>query len=273
MTRKFLSVIAGLALAAMALAGGARAQQATPVHYSGGMYVASAYNQFRATVIGGVYASGTVTIEVTPAVVTLPDGYSFSPWSTSNPVIFGVGTPDQETLTPSAVSTTSGGQCPGPGACELLTVTSSNAHGQGDIVMSGSLGLDEADLDAANNGGGDVFWQCDTGIVTLATGTITNTTGCTIPKTFVTLGSSAYVTTTITAAATYNVGIASHTATFIYACTNLTAGTNCSQFVPSPTSVAGGTGTTPLLITTSANPGAGALHVRVWGYVPVQSNN
>src|SRR5260370_29529154 len=80
-----------------------------------------------------------------------PDGRTIYPSSTSLPVtIFNPS--GWETLPPSAVSNCSSNS---PAPC-TIAVTASNAHGQGDYVMSGTGGLYEAAYDANANGGGGV---------------------------------------------------------------------------------------------------------------------
>jgi len=265
--KKFLAALALTIFAALP------AQAQRNQHVSGGVRIASAYNTWQATVEGGTY-TGTVSVIVYPAIVTLSDGYSFNPFSTSNPILIGVGS-NQQSLTPSAASS---GNCPtgfgGPQPCETLTLAlGSDTYGQGDPIVSGSGGIDEAALDAANYGGGSVFFDIDCGVITLSTSGATTTSNCTnIPKTFTNLGASVYVTTTITTSASYSIGIASSTTAWVNACTSLTAGTTCSQFVGAPAKTATGTGVTALLVTANATAGAGAVHVKVWGYIGAQSN-
>jgi hypothetical protein len=152
--RKF---VASLLFALIACASAfAQGQAGSSLHHDSGIFYAPTYNTWTAKVQGGPYAAGTVTVAVASSIVTLSDGYQFSPWSTSNPVNIGQGA-TLETLTPSAVST---GACPqgggGQGVCELLTLATSFTHGQGDNVTSGSGGLNEAINDANANGGGVV---------------------------------------------------------------------------------------------------------------------
>lgn len=128
-----------------------------PIHHDSGVFYAPVYNTYRATVQGGPYAAGSVSVIVSNYQVTLADGYQFVPWATTNPVNIGAGS-TLETLTPSAVSTTACPQGGGAqGVCALLTLSTSFTHGQGDPVVSGSAGVDEAVLDANANGGGIVM--------------------------------------------------------------------------------------------------------------------
>jgi hypothetical protein len=114
----------------------------------GGCFVASAFNYNPAPVLIGS-ASGTnvlITIASSP-VVSAADGTPFTPFSTSNPVTFGVGLSTAETVTPSVVSYVAV-----PGAVQL-TVTTANVHNAGESVVSGSAGLQEAISYVANTVG------------------------------------------------------------------------------------------------------------------------
>lgn len=94
-------------------------------------------------------AAGSATITVAFGSVTAGDGTIFAPLSTSAPVTVGSGT-DTETVTPSAVS------CATPSVYDSCTFTAtfSNAHGRGELVSSGTFGLQEAALAAKAVGGG-----------------------------------------------------------------------------------------------------------------------
>jgi hypothetical protein len=281
--KKYVSILIALLLALSATPLVAPAQNQAQLHYVAGVWVSSVYNQYRATVFGGPYASGAGTIIVYPARVSLPDGYTFNPFSTANPIIVGAGTPNGETVTPSAVSSSpcpSG--VPATAPCEYITATFANAHGQGDSITSGSSGLDEALKDAGDNGGGMVFYQVDTGIVPLATGATTTTlcTSC-IPAGFLMLSAVARVTTTITSACTgWELGDGTTAARFTTNNTNLTAGTVSFADLQTTSGVAS-TSTGMLaaasksLVSTCAggNPGAGALHVRISGYMLATPNS
>ena len=283
------AVIAALAaLAGLALWTGTRkaqAQSSTPgggganLHLFAGIYNAVAYQSWRTTVFNGPYASGSNTLTVSPAFVTLPDGYTFNPFSTNVSIIVGLGTPDQETVTPSAVAQVpcpSGAPNTFQGTCESITATFSNAHGQGDIIATGSAGIQDAFQDAANADGGLVYWQADTGTVTLNTGGLTTTTTTNVPKQWISLGASGRVETTITTSANWAVGITGSTSAFCTADSTLTAGTTCLANMNNPAVV--GT-TSPYTLTAilftmgTSNPGAGAIKAKVWGITPVQAAN
>src|SRR5258708_3056997 len=92
------------------------AAQTSSLSKAAGRYVAGAYQGITNSVIGGPYATATVNIHL-PHPPTQP---------------------------------------PTPPAPVTTAVTASNAHGQGDYVMSGTGGLYEAAYDANANGGGVV---------------------------------------------------------------------------------------------------------------------
>src|SRR5690348_13453548 len=150
-------------------------QNSSPLHRVGGAYYSTAYNTWAAKVVTGSASGSGITLVVAPAIVTLQDGYTFSPWATSAALTIDTGTA-QETATPSAVAVAT---CPAgvssTAGCESLTITTSNAHNAGAVVVSGSNGLSEALLDAGNQGGGMVYWESDGGIVTLSTSGATTT--------------------------------------------------------------------------------------------------
>lgn len=236
--------------------------------FASGVYYAPDYNFHQEVYTGSTLTSSSYTITVFAPTITLRDGRVVSVYSTSNPITIGSGA-NQETVTPSAVAGCGVGQ---PYRGCMITATFTYAHGKGDIITSGTNGWAEAVTDAASHGGGTVYWEQDCGSVTLSTSGATTTTTCNVPKTQTTLGASVYVNTTVTTAASYSLGISGHTTTFMSSCTSLTAGTNCSQFVPAPTALAAGTGTGAVLVTANATAGAGVIHVKLWGYTMAQSS-
>lgn len=119
-------------------------QGQAPLSRVAGRFVAANYIT-RNAVIGGPYAAGTVAISV-GAVPALPDGRTIQPYTTHTPVRIGQGA-NVETLTPSVVA-----GC--PAAC-VLTLATSSTHGSGDLITSGTAGLQEA-LDDANAAGGGI---------------------------------------------------------------------------------------------------------------------
>jgi hypothetical protein len=245
----------------------------------GGNFFAPAYQDWGASIVAGNSATGSQTITICPALVTLRDGRVVNIFGQQNGTFAPISVDPQggsaETVTPTAISTVSDptGQFVQP--CAAVTATFSFTHNPSRSlfqVISGDNGIQEAFNDAAANGGGQVYWEKDCGVITLNTGGATTTSTCNVPKTFTNLGGSWRTTTTITTAASYSLGIASATTAFINACTSLTAGQDCSQFQVSPTKVSQGAGLGALLVTANATPGAGAGHAKVWGYTEVQSN-
>lgn len=89
--------------------------------------------------VTGNSATGAQTVTLSFGRVTLPDGVSFMPLAVNAPVTVGVGA-NAEMVTPSAVSCTT----PDIYATCQFTATFANTHGLGDLVTSGSLGLQEA---------------------------------------------------------------------------------------------------------------------------------
>lgn len=114
-------------------------------------------------VVFGNAATGSQTVTLQMGLVTLPDGRSDMPYNVDAPILIGNGT-NQETVTPTAVSgcyeisIVSGSQ----GVNCTITASFNNLHGQGEVVESGTYGLQEAINDAASTGGGkvavDTFW-------------------------------------------------------------------------------------------------------------------
>lgn len=98
-------------------------------------------------VLAGSTGTGAYTLTCQPQKSTNPNKASCTP-STTTPIIVGQGS-NAETVTPSAVSTDTLGNL-------LITATFSNSHGAGDMVRSGSYGLQEALNAVAASGGGVV---------------------------------------------------------------------------------------------------------------------
>lgn len=95
--------------------------------------------------------SGAKTLAVSFGYASTFDGIKFYPLATNAPVRVGSDS-NAETVTPSAVSANSDAY----GAMNF-TATFSDAHGEGDPVASGTVGLQEAINLAELNGGGNVI--------------------------------------------------------------------------------------------------------------------
>jgi hypothetical protein len=273
-------LLAALAFTIPAFAQNIQPQNASPLHRVASVFNAPAYTTWTASIINGNSSTGSgtsITVATNSSGVLLGDG-TILPMAT----VFNTATPifvndaNSETVTPTGVTI---GACPagnvGVGSstlCATITGNFANTHGASAQVISGDSGIEEAVTDAQNSGGGQVYFEINCGLVTLSTSGATTTTTCNIPATYVAMGGSVHVTTTITTSASYSVGTASNTTKFISACTALTAGTNCYGFTTSPT-VSTGTSValTALLVTANATAGAGVIHLKVWGYVQAQS--
>lgn len=106
------------------------------------------------TIQTGNSAAGTTSITVQFAYVTLGDGTKLFPLATNAPITVGTGANNtQETVTPSGVSNCNFDA--GYGSC-TLTATFANAHGMGEPIVSGTMGLVEAANAANGMGGGQV---------------------------------------------------------------------------------------------------------------------
>ncbi len=150
-----LTLACGVAHAQAALMG--------PQSAAGGRYVASAFGNWRGSVITGNGSTGTasVTIATNPAgTMTLIDGRQI-PFPTTAPfppIIFDYGAGNAEIVTPTGITLVAGVvNC--EGTCVTITGSFANTHGaaKGTLsVASGSFGLQEAINYAHYFGGGGV---------------------------------------------------------------------------------------------------------------------
>ena len=112
-----------------------------------GRFVAYNYGLWKIGIATGNTATGSQTIKVQIATVNLGDGRQIQPFSTNAPLLIG-----KEVVTPSAVSGCVLGNT-SVGACSI-TATFAQVHaGTGDLVSSGTAGLQEALNDTINTGG------------------------------------------------------------------------------------------------------------------------
>lgn len=268
---KVVSLAMLAAFLALPLAAQSTINFANQASYAGGVYYAPAYN-YQTSVFGLGGTSGAYSITVFKPFVTLKDGRQVYPFSTAAPITVGQGSA-RETVTPSSVANCSSPSNP-PGTYCTITATFTNAHGKGDVIVSGDNGLVEARTDASRNGGGLVYFEQDLGPQTLNTGGVTTTTTFLSPTTVFNLGASGLVTTTITGSCTgWSVGISGTTGAYIANNTGLTAGTTAIAVQVAPTKVGTTLGTTAVLITCAGGAAsAGAVHAKVWGYTPAQSS-
>lgn len=247
-----------------------------------GVYDSTKYASWGMYILSGNTATGSQTITVCPAYQALPDGRVVQPLAPANGTFASITVDPQnsavtETVTPTAYALVAApAAASGASFCANVTATFANLHGASyntSQIISGDQGILEAINDASLNGGGLVYWQADTGNVTLSTGGLTTTTTAQVPQNFISIGASGRVTTTITTSANWAVGVAGSTAAFCTANSTLTAGTTCIANLNSPARVGSTNGLTPIIFTMgTSNPGAGAIHARAWGYTPAQSN-
>ena len=291
--KKLLALLATAATLAAGLYFGGKATHAQQAGFAEsravGIYDSTQYSKWGASIISGNSATGSQTITICPAFQALPDGRIFDPFFEAvnngfapiivDPQSSSVG----ETVTPTAVSivntpsTFPGGN---PAAqCANVTASFSNLHGASlapNQVISGDQGILEAVNDASFNGGGQVYFTADTGALPLSTSSTTTTSAVSVPASFYTGGAACRVVTTITTAANYSLGVSGTTTAFVNTSTLLTAGnTQQMTFLGTlgtkvGTTVVPGATLTPLIVTTNANAGAGALHCKAWGWVPAQ---
>lgn len=103
-------------------------------------------------VFSGASVSGSYTLTLFAGYGVTADGTNFNPFNTNSPILVGEGA-SSETVTPTAVSNTT----PAAYGTTLVTATFAFAHGIGDQVRSGTVGLQEAINFAAGFGGGTVI--------------------------------------------------------------------------------------------------------------------
>jgi hypothetical protein len=267
-----------------------QAQQGTAsVSREVGIFDSTQYAKWGASIISGNSATGSQTITICPAFQATPDGRIFNPFFNAvNNGFASIAVDSQstsigETVTPTAVSiinapvTFPGGNA--AAQCANVTASFTNVHGSSlapNQVISGDQGILEAVNDASFNGGGQVYFTADTGSLTLSTSSVTTTSAVSVPASFYTGGAACRVVTTITTSANWSLGVSGTTTAFVNTSTQLTAG-NTSQMTflgtlgtKVGTTVVPGASLTPLIVTTNAAAGAGALHCKAWGWVPAQ---
>jgi hypothetical protein len=148
--RKALSVIAFMLLGAL------NCYAQSPLANVGGKVYASGYARWHVTVVTAPTGTGAGSITVTPGIPSNQDGSQVTNAFVSpgggiyTPITVGLGTANQETVTPTAVSGCNAGST-SPATC-TLTATFANTHGPGDIVVSGDAGIQEA-MNSIPNGG------------------------------------------------------------------------------------------------------------------------
>lgn len=116
-----------------------------------GFFNAAAYNwSDRIIVTSGNSATGSASIVLQWGSVILQDGRELAPFATNAPITIGTGT-TVETVTPTAVSNCNVGRFANNYQTCTITATFAQLHGAGEIVTSGTAGLQEAIDDASIN--------------------------------------------------------------------------------------------------------------------------
>jgi hypothetical protein len=114
-----------------------------------GVFNAAAYNwSDRDQITTGNSATGSQTITLQWGSVSLLDGRELAPFATNAPITIGTGT-TVETVTPTAVSNCNIGRFANNFQTCQITASFSNVHGAGEVVFSGTAGLQEAINDAS----------------------------------------------------------------------------------------------------------------------------
>ncbi len=168
--KKLLSVILSLAVIFSVVP--ASSGQQTAESRVAGVFVASQYNYGLAgtpiRILNGNAATGSATVTVNSGTAILPSGVPVAVFNVNAPITVGIGA-NVETVTPTAVSGC--GLNSQQGTCQV-TATFANTHGSGEMIFSGTSGLQEAINDAFKNGGGvvvlDNLWQGTNTIITAA---------------------------------------------------------------------------------------------------------
>lgn len=128
--------------------------------YGQGEYSALAYNYSTSVWAGGGSAGTTYSIQPFQSFVVIPGSRNVAVFSANAPLTIGQGS-IQETVTPTSVSTGCYSYNIQPRNC-TITAAFTYAHGKGDQIVSGSIGLQEAINDAFSHGGGlveiDPLW-------------------------------------------------------------------------------------------------------------------
>lgn len=272
--------IASLAAVLTILVGALFAQQ-TPVpppavqsSFDGGVYYAPNFGKWQMQMGGNITATGSVAFLVNAGFTTTPDGITFVPFAVNEKITVGTGA-QAEIVTISAVSGCNATAPPGqPATCTVTATSFSNSHYIGEPITSADNGILESLAYASNTGGGLVRYVVDCGVVTLSTSGATTTSTCFVPSLFYNQGSASRVTTTITTATDWEVGVLGALATFSTANATLTAGTTAFT-TQGAVAMALSTGATTnslvaILVTCTGTAGAGKIHIKVWGVAPAQ---
>lgn len=133
-------------------------------------------------------------------------------------------------------------------------------------VTNGTTGNGNLNLPGAGATNGETLvYTSLSANVTLNTGSTTTTSALNIPANAMVLDVVGRVTTAITTAANYSVGVAGATTRYLNASTAITLGSNWVGIDTNPRKY---TASTAIVLTTNVNPGAGVVRVTVFYYLP-----
>lgn len=183
MKKTLVTLLAGLILALPSFGQQAPAtplsntsQLTNAVSYGQGTYSAVAYNYQSSVWSGGQATGGTYSITPFQSFVVVPGGRQVAVFSPNASITIGVGSGVQETVTPTSVSSGCY-QFSSPARQCTITATFTYGHAKGDLIQSGTVGVQEAINDAFSHGGGlvevDPVWAA-------AGGTSANISGATV---------------------------------------------------------------------------------------------
>jgi len=223
--KKLLTLVAVMLFAVSAFAQGAGNSRAVAASgsFGEGQYYSPAYKYYlHVQTSSSPTAGGTYSITVFPSTVKLQDGRVVNVFATNAAITIGQGA-NQETVTPSSVSGCGIGQ---PTYGCTVTATFTNGHGKGDLIQSGTNGLQEAINDAASYGGGMVFFRNDVSLSAPTSGTTTDSTANVLPANAWITYVGGVVTTAISGGtcSSWALGDSSTAARFVAADSTLTAG-------------------------------------------------
>ena len=172
----------------------------------------------------GVSAGGVGQVVIDSNAST-PTGINFQPFATTAAILVGIGT-NQESVTPTVVDYQTI-----PRRC-IITATFANAHGEGDVVQSGTQGIQEAINYAAIQGTGQINFTMTERLTLSTSAATTDTSAKLIPANSMILSVAARVVVAIATATDWALGDASTSDRFVAANATLAAGT--TSITPNP---------------------------------------
>lgn len=283
MKRQILSFLLSVLLLPAALAAQQTGTVAPPTQdsYNNGVYYAPNFGQWAVKLASTITSGSTTVFTVDRGTVQTPDGIVFVPFRANEKISLGSGTVG-EIVTISSISGCNVSALSGtfPQCTITLSGTTTNSHFSSELVTSAdsgimeAIGYAEATVGAAGTAGAQVYFNVDCGIITLNTGGATTTSTCFVPNQFYNQGAAARVSTTITTATTWQLGVLGFLTSFTASNSTMAAGTTAftTQGAYALNLATGATspGLVAVLVTCTGTPAAGALKTKVWGYVAVQ---